>query len=855
MQTGTDFYRHLVECSDDMSFILAPDGTINYISPSCTCVLGHPAGDMTGQPFLLYIHREDRPRYTEALRKLLDGSSPREAVECRARQADGSWRWLRTKFSAVSSGSNAPTHIACVSGDITELKRATSALASRTAALEEQKKRAREREIYLETILNTVQGAFIVVRRKRIVQVNEAFFQMFGYDRKDIETLDMMDLVAEEHLPDVCAMQEQLKHSGHAFFESVNRRKDGGKFQVEVSVAVFSREPYVTVVFIHDSTGKKNAEKELLRSQELMRYIIEHNRLSVSVFDKNMNYMYVSRSYLDMYNFKETDVIGKHHYGVIPQLPERIRAVHRRALQGEIIFNDNEVYPEADGKMHYSRWECRPWYEDDGSIGGLVVYLENVTEKKRIEQLLIDEKEHLRTTLLSVGDGVISTDSSGSVTMMNPVAERLTGWPSAEATGRRFSEVCRIVDERTGLPEAGNVERVLVTKQLIEYGSDSLVVSRTGAAVPVEVSAAPIQRNGIIGGAVIVIRDFTEKKTKQRQIEFLSYNDALTGLHNRRYVEDALMRLDTPENLPLSLVTIDVNGLKLTNDAFGHEMGDQLLKTVAGILKIIAGPDDIVGRMGGDEFCILSRNTDEEQTSALRQRILDEASHLKLDPVVVSLAIGYAVKSMPEQDIRTILKLSDDHMYHDKIKFGKIMRSQTIQMALQIINTNYGVEHLHTERVSCYCEAIGLALGFTEKEVADIKAAGALHDIGKIMVPSQVLSKPGRLTKEEFDLVKRHPEIGYQMLKTADEYMHLAEYVLYHHERWDGTGYPVGLRGGKIPLFSRIIAVADAFEAMTGLRPYQEMKSKKEAVDELERCAGSQFDTDIVKVFVEKVLK
>ncbi len=178
-----------------------------------------------------------------------------------------------------------------------------------------------------------------------------------------------------------------------------------------------------------------------------------------------------------------------------------------------------------------------------------------------------------------------------------------------------------------------------------------------------------------------------------------------------------------------------------------------------------------------------------------------------------------------------------------------------IEMVLHHINLNYTQEQLHTQKVAQYCEAIAKVMGLNSEEIGDIKNAAALHDIGKIMVPPQILNKPGKLTQEEFSIIKRHPEIGYQMLKSVDEYMMLADYVLHHHERWDGTGYPEGLRGVDIPLYSRIIAVADAYEAMTALRPYQKTKTKEEAVAELIRCADMQFDAEIVSVFVDKILQ
>ena len=413
-----------------------------------------------------------------------------------------------------------------------------------------------------------------------------------------------------------------------------------------------------------------------------------------------------------------------------------------------------------------------------------------------------------------------------------------------------------IVNDQTDIEVTAQMMQIPATGMAVEYGDSQLVVSKTGNTVAAEINVSPIRnKDETVGGAVIIINDFTEKRQKQRQIEYLSYHDALTGLFNRRYMEDIMALLNRTGCLPLTLMVVDVNGLKLTNDAFGHETGDQLLKTVARALKAVCRPADILGRMGGDEFLLILPDTGSDKASELKQQILLESSGLKMENVIVSLAVGYAVKSLPAQELKAVMTAADNQMYQDKVRFGKAMRSQTIQTVVTNINLRYKREQIHTERVSYFCEAIAIAMDMSDKEVQDIKTAGAFHDIGKIMVPPELLDKPSRLTREEFELVKRHPEIGYQMLKPVDEYAHLAEYVLYHHERWDGNGYPIGLAGERIPLYSRIIAVADAFEAMTAERPYQATKSKEEAAAELRRCAGTQFDPKIVELFTNNILR
>lgn len=719
-----------------------------------------------------------------------------------------------------------------------------------------------ESEQLLKAILETTQdGVIIAYGDGRVIYANEAYLKMTGYTEGDLEALNINDFSQSDQTEREKRLAA-VKEKGTILFETVDKRKDGSAYDAEISVTCFSTEPMINICFIRDITDRKKAEKAILHSHDLMRYIIEHNRSAVAIHDKNLNYMYISRPYAELFNVDPDEIIGKHHYEVFPDLPEKNREVHQRVLKGEVVSAE-DFFIADDGSENWMLWECRPWYENNGEIGGFVLYSESITEQKQMEQQLLNEKEQFKTILLSVGDGVISADNHGLITVMNPIAEKLTGWMSADALRMPLYDVLKIVHEDTGMPDESYLERVIAAGSIIDLSNGLLLISRDGRETPVEIGAAPIKDSrGNIAGVVIVIRDYTEKKFKQKEIEYLSYNDPLTGLYNRRYMENSIKRLDTARNIPFTLMTIDVNGLKLTNDAFGHEAGDRLLVTVAGILKKVCRADDIIGRMdkdiigrmGGDEFCILLPKTSEKQAERIKERIQSAASNLKLDPIILSLAIGHATKTSPEQDIRAIMTAADNLMYKDKVKYGKVMKSQTIDTVLHHINANYEQEHIHTEKVSQYCEAIAKAMGLNKKEVSDIKNAAALHDIGKIMVPPHILNRPGRLTQEEYAIIKRHPEIGYQMLKSVDEHAMLAEYVLHHHERWDGTGYPEGLVGENIPLYSRIIAVADAYEAMTAVRPYQETKTKKEAAAELIRCAGSQFDPEIVAIFVESVL-
>jgi diguanylate cyclase (GGDEF)-like protein/PAS domain S-box-containing protein/putative nucleotidyltransferase with HDIG domain len=522
--------------------------------------------------------------------------------------------------------------------------------------------------------------------------------------------------------------------------------------------------------------------------------------------------------------------------------------------QGKGVRVDDEVFWRRDNTSFDVEYFSYPQIENGEIIGGVVTF-NDITEKLKLQRQIYNDKEQYRTTLLSVGDGVISTDNKGRVEVMNPVAEMLTGWTQEEAKGKRFDKVFHIINEHTGELSGNPVERVLESMEIIELANHTVLISKDGRRVPIEDSAAPIRsEDGTITGVVIVFRDYTEKREKLKEIEYLSFHDHLTGLYNRRYMEDSIRRLDSSRNLPFTILAIDVNGLKLTNDAFGHRMGDNLLMNVASMLKRVCREDDIIGRMGGDEFMVLLPRTDQSMAESIKIRIEEASREVKLDSVIVSLAVGYATKTKKEEDISAIMTLADNNMYKDKLKYGRLMRSQTIEIVLKNINLKYDKEQIHTERVSQYCAAIAREMDFPDAEIEKIKTSAILHDIGKITVPPEILNKPGRLTPEEYEMIKKHPETGYQILKSVDEYASLANYVLYHHERIDGTGYPEGLKGEDIPLVSRIIAVADAYEAMTSKRSYQAPRTREEAAKELLRCSGTQFDSEIVGIFVRRVL-
>jgi diguanylate cyclase (GGDEF)-like protein len=353
---------------------------------------------------------------------------------------------------------------------------------------------------------------------------------------------------------------------------------------------------------------------------------------------------------------------------------------------------------------------------------------------------------------------------------------------------------------------------------------------------------------------IMLEEEINERTKREEEISYLSYYDRLTGLYNRRFYEVEIKRLDTERNLPISIIMGDVNRLKLINDAFGHDKGDELLQKAALAIKDACRTDDIVARWGGDEFVILLPKTNSIEAEEIVGRIKDLYSDEYVNAVRLSISFGWDTKKNTDEDILKVLKNAEDYMYKHKLLEYEGMRGNIIDTIIKTLHEKNPREEQHAKRVSTICQSIGKAMGFSEIEISKLKIVGLLHDIGKIAIEEGILNKPGRLTRYESDEIRRHPDIGYRILSSSHEMLELAEDILAHHERWDGTGYPKGLKGKAIPRIARIITLADSYDAMTSERPYRKTLSEQAVLMEIRKNSGKQFDPEIARVFIEKVL-
>ncbi|MFZ5611662.1 MAG: diguanylate cyclase, partial [Bacillota bacterium] len=492
---------------------------------------------------------------------------------------------------------------------------------------------------------------------------------------------------------------------------------------------------------------------------------------------------------------------------------------------------------------------------------------------------IIRENTLFRLILLTTRNAVVTTDSRGVITYFNRVAENLFDIPRREVLGKHFDSVFTGKKEKGQIPLAFSLESYMHS-QICACSNEGCYTNGEGRHYVLSIDCLPFESGGSRPqGYLFVARDVTESKVMEEELKGMAQRDSLTRLYNHSYLKQRLgaeLEKARNNNSSLSFMLLDFDNFKYYNDTFGHPAGDELLKVFGRMLEAKLRQNDIIGRYGGDEFGIILTDTDEEKALEIGERIrkatLELAFPNKEYMPVKALTISVGIASFPKDgsDAAELIRTADEALYNakrnrkNKVKLyfsafkglEKELGSEssilaTVRTLISIINAKDRYTYGHSEKVMEYSEMIAGKMGIKGQDLLDLKLAALLHDIGKIDIDPEVLNKKDPLTREEWELMKEHPERGARLLMECKILKQAGVITLYHHERYDGKGYPHGLAGEDIPLGSRIIAVADSFDAMTTKRSYKKAKDMNEAILELKKGAGEQFDPKIVEIFIQ----
>jgi diguanylate cyclase (GGDEF)-like protein/PAS domain S-box-containing protein len=577
----------------------------------------------------------------------------------------------------------------------------------------------------------------------------------------------------------------------------------------------------------------------------------------IRAVDKNYRYLYFNQAQKKLmksiYN-KEIE-IGMHidELGTSDISKVTSKDNYDLALSG---ISHTKIQKYGENQVKYFETFYNPIYDIDDKVIGATAYTKDITEITNMNNQLAESENRYIQLIKNLEAGIIVHKNDTSIIYANKKAEQLLGVANGALINKKMrSNYFNFVDSNFNRinPEDYPINKIIKNKTPLKNYVVGIKQDNKNKLIWVSINGIPIfDSDNHIKEIVISFTDISDEKSKQDEIAYLINHDFLTGLYNRRFFVEKYSDLDKPTNFPLGIVMIDLNGLKIINDAFGHQTGDDALRKISSILEKSFRKQDIICRIGGDEFAIILPHITKDKIESIREYIMNECKKNSVNNITLSLAMGYQIKtSESNMDADEILKSAENYMYKHKLEEGIRVRNHAINSILQTLNKKHEFENIHSKKVSQFCKEIGHALGLKDEDIKELELAGLYHDIGKISIPDYILAKPDKLTKEEFEIIKNHPEISYQILRAADEYSELAIHALHHHERWDGKGYPSGQKHEEIPLFSRIICIAEAFEAMTAYRPYKEKMSIDQAIEEIKRCSGKQFDPNISKLFIE----
>lgn len=680
------------------------------------------------------------------------------------------------------------------------------------------------------------------------VNVNNAWVKTTGYPKHETIGRSVWEMGIYLNPKQIATLLSKLVENGFVKeMETSFRTKSGDIKEVLTSIQLTDIFGKPHLIMVHkDITELRQMVKKMQSSQQKFSTAFRSNPDWITISNiKEGRYIEVNEAFLATTGYTRDEALGCtiNDLGIWAFPEERELIIKRIQEQG--IVRNFETVLRTKSKESRKFLISGEIIDMDGEPH-LIVACKDITEQRLTEEKLRKSEAELRTIFENV-NGIIYTLSAEGVFMLvsRGWTENL-GHPVDFVQGKNFELFVHPDD----IPVCRNFLRDIIVSGQPKKGVEYRAKHVDGTWRWHTSSGAAAKEGGdtyYVGLAV----DITERKKAEEEIRYLSFHDRLTGLYNRAYFEEALRGMDTARQLPISLIIGDINGLKLINDVLGHLEGDRVLKTVADILGRSCRHEDIIARWGGDEFIILLPGCDGDQASRISERIRKACKNVNDLPIDTSLSVGLATRYSQDQDINLLLKEAEDKMYRNKLLENRSARSSFLTSLQRVLWTRSHETQEHCLRMQEMAQKLGEAVELAESEMDSLMLLAVLHDIGKIAIPNSILEKPGRLSPEEWDSIKKHPEIGYRIALGTPEMAPIAEAILHHHERWDGTGYPLGLKNDEIPLLSRIISIIDAFDVMLYGRPYQECMNVQEALDEIKRCAGSQFDPYLARIAVE----
>jgi len=699
------------------------------------------------------------------------------------------------------------------------------------------------------------------------VQTGETFYsdkyaQILGYKLEEMDDISYKKWEQITH-PDDLKISNEM-HEKHfrgevEYYDCEYRmkHKDGHWVWVHDQGKVITRtpdgQPLQVFGILMDITRRRESEEELRSTKQMLELIINNIPQFIFWKDRNSVYLGCNENQARVAGLESPEeIIGKTDYDLpwSREEAEHYRRVDQQVMKsGQPKYHILETQKQSDGHRAWLDTNKIPLFNNEGKVFGILGTYEDITERKKAQEELLASETRNRALIETIPDLMFRYNRNGDyldawindLDLLHPQSRKdfiETGFDGKNIRDVLPVEISALLLK--GIKAALDTEEL----QIIEYQYED-----EGELFYKEARLVAAGKNEVIS----IVRNITDKKKYEVELQYLSLHDRLTGLYNRHYLESEMERLDTSRQLPISIIMADLNGLKLVNDTYGHSRGDQMLREASRILQSVCRREDIISRWGGDEFVIVLPNTSPDKAQLICKRITRKCQGAFIEDIPLSIAMGVSAKVNHEKGLIEILREAEDAMYKQKLTESRSIKNAVLQALLKTLAEKSYETEAHTMGMIEMAQKMGNALELSDVELNQLVLVITLHDIGKINIAEEILTKSGPLTEDEWQMIKKHPEIGFRIARATEDFAHVAKEILSHHERWDGTGYPEGLKGRQIPLLSRITSVVDAYEVMSNGRPYKKAMSKDEIVAEFKRCSGNQFDPALVNILLEQL--
>ncbi len=799
----------------------------------------------TYDSLLKHVYIDDRERvFSLATEAALTGSDA--FFECRLLRAQAAERTVQVRLQATLKKSGLPFIIGTLQ-DITQRVKAEET--------------ARENEAIFKTLLNSSYDLiYLKDSSLRYIAVNTNMQRYYGISEDKLVGKQLSDIKPGSDAQLWESRDRSVLISGKPLF--IEDTSDGKSFETIIFPVDMTDHKRGVGGISRDITQRKQTEMIVTQERDRAQTYFEIAPIVFIALDQDDVVTLINRTGCETLGLPRDEIVGKcWNEEFVPQQDQEgvyrvIEGIYNGTIS-ETETHENGILT-ARNEIRQIEWRNSLLRDVNGTVTGMLSAGVDVTElRKTIEALR--ESERSKSVLLSNLPGMAyrcAYDRSWTIYFASSGCFELTGYLPEEFIDNRvlsFNDIiCPEYREPVwtdSLEHLSSIESNRFEYEIFTASGERKWVLDINQGIPDE--------SGKIVALEGIIIDITKSKLQFLQIQYLSNHDQLTGLHNRQYYDNAKRMLEAKSSLPLSVMFIDINGLKLINDAFGYDEGDRMIQTTAAVIKANLLPKEIVARIGGDEFGVLLPNTD-AATCAIRMLAFKDAfdlynANLQDRTMIINLSIGASTKVSEEDDIAQVVKNAEANMARRKLFDQKSHHNAVLSSIMATLFERSFETEEHAERIGNLCAIVGERLKLSHDDIDKLKLFAYLHDIGKIGISDQILNKPGPLTEDELVVMKTHPEIGYRIAMASPDFAPIAELILTHHERWDGTGYPNRLAGERIPLLSRILAVADAYDAMTEDRVYRKALSRETALDEIRKNAGTQFDPQISAMFLEIV--